>query len=548
MVLSGASVLLAATTFNACTEGNDWDVDSSFDRLFHVTQSSISVSPEAISAELTFSKTPNTTHYVVQLSQDSLYDDMDESQAQIITLGEDGSIKTSPYTISDLAGDTKYYFRMKGCNAEGKESLWVYLKKYYFKTKAEQIFAEVTDADRDETFIVVHWDSTKTVTHLIVAHNEEVDGETTEVSQQIDLDDAAKKAGVFKITGLNPMTIYTISICNGSAIRGTIKASTTAPSPAGDYKFTYKEEEGTLLDQLKAIAAQAEADGRTAYSVTAIIPGGSTVDFMGLNDSGEAANVKIPNGMAVTFFGGAGEVPTLVTKKCLDLSGTHSYVRFENLNLTDGGSQYFVNQSSDCVVEELSFKSCKISNFERSLVRGQGTAMLIDKILVDDCILTNMSHANSYSVFYFGDSKNKVQELSLTNSTFDTAKRSFIEASKTCVPKINITDCTLYNLVVDGRYLIDANGQNTEITLENIVLGKTNHESAARGVRTSGTVTVTNSLRASDCIFGSNDFKAEVGFPAGEQSSADIFADPENHDFTLKVADRIGDPRWYKPE
>ncbi len=549
MVLSGASVLLAANTFVACIEGNDWDVDSSFDRLFHVSQSSISVTADATFAEVSFNKTPNTTHYVIQISTDSLYDDMDESVANILTYGEDTSITTSPDTIWNLAGDTKYFFRMKGCNAStGKESLWVYLKKSSFKTKAEQIFNEITDADRDETYINVSWDATKTVTHLLVSHNEEVDGESSVVEDRYDLDEAAKTAGTFKITGLKPMTIYTIQICNGDAVRGTLKASTAAPSPDGDYKFKYNEENGTLLDQLKAIAEEAAAEGRTAYRVTAIIPGGTVVDFMGLNESGEAANVKIPDGMAVTFFGGAGEVPTLNCKKCLDLTGTHNYVRFENLNITDGGCQYLVNQSSDCVVEELSFKGCRIYDFDRSLVRGQSCAMVIDKILVDDCILTNMSSGNGYSVFYLGDAKNKVQEISLTNSTFDTAQRSFIEASKTCISTINITNCTLYNLVVDGRYLIDANGQETTINLTSIILGKTNHETAARGVRTAGVVTVLNSIRTSDCIFGSNDFRAEVGFPVGEKSSADIFTDPENHDFTLKIADQIGDPRWFKPE
>lgn len=48
-------MLLGAVTFSSCADQNDWDVDSSFDRLFHTT--SLSVSPDENSAEITFDKT-----------------------------------------------------------------------------------------------------------------------------------------------------------------------------------------------------------------------------------------------------------------------------------------------------------------------------------------------------------------------------------------------------------------------------------------------------------------------------------------------------------
>ena len=62
---------------------------------------------------------------------------------------------------------------------------------------------------------------------------------------------------------------------------------------------------------------------------------------------------------------------------------------------------------------------------------------------------------------------------------------------------------------------------------------------------TAGTISVENCLRTSDCVFASNDIKE---LPASDYSSADVFADPANHDFTLKINDRIGDPRWFPVE
>ena len=74
-------------------------------------------------------------------------------------------------------------------------------------------------------------------------------------------------------------------------------------------------------------------------------------------------------------------------------------------------------------------------------------------------------------------------------------------------------------------------------------MGKSYIETA-KGIRTAGTITNTNSLRTSDCIYASNDISQ---LPAGDKTSTEIFTDPENHDFTLLIDDKIGDPRWYKP-
>ena len=90
---------------------------------------------------------------------------------------------------------------------------------------------------------------------------------------------------------------------------------------------------------------------------------------------------------------------------------------------------------------------------------------------------------------------------------------------------------------------MDANGQATNLTAKNTIFGKTYNPEKAKGVRTSGTMTFDGCLRTSDCLFsGGNDIKDLV---ASDLSSADVFKDPENHDFTLKISDKVGDPRWY---
>ena len=531
----------------SCTDGNDWDVDGAFDRLFGISSSGISVEPEDITATVTFDKRKDAQYYVIEVSTDSLYDEVEMGGPNAKVYGADTKdITSSPYVLTGLNGDTKYYLRMRCMSDEKSPSNWSYFKSgQTFKTKAEQIFFEITDADRFEDHIRITWDNTKEATNIVVFCNDE------EI-QNIILDDATKAAGELTINGLNPSTAYTFVIYNGEAKRGTISTTTTAAMPSGDYKVqlpaTLERLDQVTIDQLVA-EAQA-AVGATNISITIGIPAGLSIDAYGDGVDGPAG-LYIPDGVSVTFFGlPGGEAPVLNMVKSFNIKGGRNYLRFDNISFTDGGCQYFINQSESATIsEDLSFSNCRFTSFNRSIVRTQGSPVItIGSINMDNCVCTDMSNGNGYSVFQFKldtPANQNIGSLNITNSTFDTAQRSFVESSASLLKNgIHISDCTFYNVVQTGRYFIDANGMATNITLVNVILGKTYSETA-KGVRTAGTFTADNCLRTSDCIFSSNDIKS---LPAGDKSSADVFKDPDNHDFTLKIYDKIGDPRWYNQE
>ena len=139
-----------------------------------------------------------------------------------------------------------------------------------------------------------------------------------------------------------------------------------------------------------------------------------------------------------------------------------------------------------------------------------------------------------------------LHELIITNSTFNTAQRSFIEASKSPISKgIKISYCTFYNIIASGRYFADCNGQDTNITISYCVFGKTFDPEASRGARSNGTIdAAVKNFRAADCVFGSNNI---TDLEPSELTSAQIFADPDNGNFTWKMKfydEPIGDPRW----
>lgn len=527
----------------SCIDGNDWGVDSSYARLFAVNSGDISVSAEDIQASVSFAGISGTEYYVIEVSTDSLYDDIAMGGPNAIVFGQNKEITSSPALLTGLMGDTRYFLRIKSMSDTVKESIWSYYNDgKSFKTLAEQIFNSATDADRFEDHINLSWTPGAEVTHILVSATGMDD-----VTRNLSADEIA--AGACTVSNLNASTAYTFVIYNGETKRGTLNISTTAAMPSGDYKYELPAGV-TVIDQIlmDELYANAQAvTGSSVASVTIGIPAGTTIDYVGVDpETGENAAVTLAEGFSVTFFGlSGGEKPVLNFVKSLDISGSHAYIRFENVAIADGGCQYLINQANDSNLGELSFKQCTAANFERSIIRTQGSGTInIDNILVDDCVFTNLSSGDGYSVFYFGTATTNVGKLDISNCTFNTTKRSFIEASKAPVTNgIFITNCTFYNNVTSGRYFMDANGQETNLTMTNTILGMSMVDTA-RGARTKGTITFENCLRASDCLYSANDIKLD----ADSRSSADIFADPANGDFTLKINERLGDPRWYPTE
>ena len=141
--------LFAATS---CTDANDWETDSSHDRLFAPT-GSISVDASDTYVEISFKKVPNAKTYQVELSTDTLSDDN-------IEVGENSIVEyftTNSGTVENLYGETAYYLRVRSLAENANPSKWIYYKtgsgKGTFKTKAEQLFNAVTKADVFENAI-----------------------------------------------------------------------------------------------------------------------------------------------------------------------------------------------------------------------------------------------------------------------------------------------------------------------------------------------------------------------------------------------------------
>ena len=544
---TAAALMMGLMALSSCTDGQDWSVDSAFDRLFGTQD--ITVTPFDTKAAVAFGKTPNTTSYQVEVSTDSLYLD-DVSSTSIVQ-----TFTSSPDTIRGLMGETKYYLRMRSL-ADGKNpSRWVYYEStsgnHYFTTKAEQIFHEVTADDYDESNITVSWDASKEVTSLVL-----LQGDNT--VQTVALTDEQKAAGTYTFTGLNPTTTYVIEIYNGTSRRGSLTVTTAAAMPAASYRYTLPESTTTISQQLideLAATAKERAGSETNYSLTIGIPAGMTVDLVGTDaETGDPAAIKLPDGMTINFFGlSGGDVPVINIPKALNMAGTHSAITFEHLKLVDKGSNYLINQSAACTVDEVKFTDCEGTGFKNAFFRLQGSeSKVINKLKIDNCIFHDM--CAGYSFIHVDASKGAgvVKNISISNTTIYNVAvtgKMFIYSRNTDMESIAIDHLTMYNSIGNNQYLIDfdKNGQGAKsLTISNSLFTKSADGAVAnKGIRQSGTTTYDNVYYTSDFVMPLS------GASAFDGTADDVFTDPANGNFTLKgsiIRLGVGDSRWIPTE
>lgn len=538
IVGSGAFMLLTSIIGTACTDGNDWNVDSTHDRLFSVTASDISVSAKPTSAEVSWGVVPDAEYYVMEYSTDSLYDEiaMGGTEHSVI-LGEDKSIVESPYTITGLQGETKYFLRIKSMSSAKADSKWTYLEKYSFKTSAEQILNEVASITGESA--VLSWTEGAEVTLLKLAEDKD-DVEKVDTTY-INLDAAAVAASSYTLTGLSPKTKYSVSIYNGNVKRGTRTFTTTESYPAG-YDIVNVTDAEMLNDVFSNPANYIQENGG---NVVLVFANGSTTDYMG-----ESMELTIPAEFkSVIFWGESGDTKPVFMPKGLSMAGSHDLIRFYNLDLqnTSSGSDYIVNFNVEGNVGEILIDNCNISK-TRGVVRVQtnGANGSIGSINIDNCVLTDIG---SYAIVQTKVSGFTLNSISLSNSTISTVNAGGVLITQQDNVNISIDACTFYNCVTSGKSFIDINKMsNVTVDVKNTIIGQLYSYTSGSTIKATSVkniATTTNLFTTTDCPYNS-------GYEWGEMlnvSSTELFVNPAEGDFHIQSASQsdvagAGDPRW----
>ena len=531
-VLFGAFALLGVASFTACTDKNDWDVDPSYDRLFH--SSKLEVKAGEDSAVVTFKQMPDAEYYVIEYSTDSLYDAVETTEHSVV-LGNDRTISKSPYTITNLEGETKYFLRIKSCASTGKGSTWKYLDdseyNYSFTTKAEQIISSVLPGS---TKVTVSFTAGKTLTTTQVVKDDQVVASKEVTAEEI-------SAGTLVIDGLQAKTSYTVQLLNGDKVRGKMKFTTTEAYPDGYEVITLNSDDNirTLLQET------------TAEKIVVVFPQGMSYESKA--EDGSTASLKIPENIkSIYFWGASGDSKPVWKFKGVTFEGSAmDVVRFYNLDIcsTSNSDGYLMNQSGTFTVNSIEVEKCNVHDI-RGIIRLQNiTDSKLGKISLSDCQFTNIG---SYGIINTKDQKSLTMgPVTMTNSTFNTVNSVLTNTSQNNFT-IDIDHCTMWNCVPAGKPYFDVQKQeDVAITCTNSLIGayyKADGTQTVKGHSLKTMADVTGTVYTSDFAWNAG---YEIGSQIGE-TSAQLWNNPatSNGDFTVKNSSykKLGDPRWLPAE
>ena len=531
-------MLLTFTALVSCEDANNWKTDSAYNRLF--MPSSLSISAGVTEAELSWKSTPGTQYYIIEISTDSLYGLKSDYSTNSRILGEDGSIKSSPYQIEDLNNSTKYFVRLKGCSDDTPSSNWAYLPNISFETKSENILNPITDANKGKDYVTLSWKPGLAVTHVT---SEESIGTTESgaplyaepVVIELTAEDIAN--GTITITDLKESTAYLMSIYNNTTLRGSQLVMTDIGIPDAEYTVTLGPGE-TLTQNL----IDSWVDKK---NVLVIFTAGETYDIVGNEAAdGTLSTLNIPTDMSITLYAEeGGDKPVLNVMKDIVFKGTHQFFRAYNLSFNDSNSGYVINQESAMYVTEFMFSGCEFNGFTNSIIRFKGSAAkTVGNIKFDRCSFNNIC-TTSYALVHLNSNAYTASNIELNDCTLNGVGNDVLRLTNASVTTVAFNYCTLYNAIGSGRYLVDAGASNSgpAITISNTLFGKSTNAKGYRGYAP----TVNNSYVLTDGVFASNNIKGLITYDADSDA---VFTDPANGDFTIKDPDfpaNVGATRWY---
>ncbi len=523
--------LFAVMLMASCSKANDWEVDSSHNRLFRPLTFDIGKAT-ANTVSITYSYVPKAKQYIFEFSEgDETFAEVKKTVtilADTLTAFAEATdpVKTTYRTLFDeLKGSTDYHVRMKAVSADGTESGYLSDK---FTTPDEQIF---TDCEATVNTVLLQWTPGANVTHIV--YTEVGAGDEAAVTRQ--LTDEEKAAGQILIEGLASGTQYTAVIYNDDAKRGTKKFKTLGMKDGKEY--TVQPE-----DNLNTILSQFAAEGTSA--LTLIFPSGTY----------EIGKLTIPTGISDLYIAGnatdKASMPELFIPQFI-LQSEVSSLTFQNVDLNarkDGANYLFDIKGTNCF-NSLEFEGCRIRNINRSFIRFNTTNLEIEKIKVNDCIMENIA-TGGYGVVNTPKSAQKsIGLFSITNSTLVNMGSDFILQINDGWQSIVIDKCTFYSTGGGkGLFRFDMNPESVSVT-NTIFAGANNGNEFNAGSKNY------DILDFNSC-YKTNDMKVSTKTPflnieEVPYASEEFFVNPAEGDFHIQSGvnfgglEKAGDPRWY---
>ena len=219
---------------------------------------------------------------------------------------------------------------------------------------------------------------------------------------------------------------------------------------------------------------------------------------------------------------------------------------------------YDQGTTNACNIGTLRFKNCELIHFSRQLIRLRGTAtQTINNFIVDGCTLYDYgTNSTSYGIISSNTAAGTLNNIKFTNSTiYNFLSYLVLYTNNAASTSIVVSNCSMNQITwtsgSTSRYIIDANATtlSSGITISNCIFGST-AALHTNGVRTTSTLTITNSYRTSDYDDAFTPaYSIMASLTAYTGASTALWTDPLNGVFTLLDTNfagksTAGDPRY----
>ncbi|SHG52825.1 protein of unknown function [Flavobacterium fluvii] len=525
-ILSIFSALLFLVAIASCEKDyNQWEVDSSTDRLFKsiIFETSV-IKPTSV--ELKFTKSILATKYVFEFSKDLEFMQISKrvelSADKLIPFATSGNQAKVEYRemFDNLDGTTAYYVRMKSIDEKtGKESNY---NQINFVTPAEQLF---TGYKATSTSISLKWTISPKVTNVSIY------SETSVLIKDFVLTQQQKDAGMLTIDNLAYGTNYVAKIFNESNNRGSLNVKTTGLFNSTIYKVLLADTASSIGTALQGLVAGGAKDITVEFAA-------GTVYTIG-------GDITIPTGINnIAFVGSVNDTGVLSNLKnaTFRLQGNVNNIILQNLATTSADS-FFIDLTTR-TLNDIQIEGCDISKIN-SIVKLGGTCV-VNNINVNNCLV---SQTGGYGMMNVGTGST-VKSINVTNSTLTEISTRFADVRiKTNINFKNIT-CVNITRAMGHLWLFD-NNNPVQVSVQNCIIAGPNggtQLNSTNGTYSNIPISYAGNYKTKDVPIGTRPLTGITDIPL---TIADFFVDPANGDFHVKPGIGFagtgvaGDPRWF---
>tara|TARA_R110002050_G_scaffold286121_2_gene436310 strand:- start:52563 stop:54110 length:1548 start_codon:yes stop_codon:yes gene_type:complete len=501
--------LILTFIVTSCGYNEDVIEELAVDREFSPVALTARVRNQTI-VELNWTVNENVAHYVVEFSAD-------DPNFTTIFQSVDVTANQLPIQVA-LEGETVYSIRVKAISATGLEnSKWSVTEAV---TLTEQLMLPSEPGDIEATQATFRWVANSNVTQIVVNPGDIIH----EITSQEKID------GIAIVTGLAGETAYTAVLLNNSKTRGT--AVFTTGIDVGDNTLVTVDDDlfQMIADASPGAILLLEQGDYTTQTGTIILDKSITIQGLRV-DFKPLLNVNFE------INDGATEVSLID----LDLDGAtviQDVVRYT------GAGNY----------NSLLISGCNVHDFSRSFIAGNTTDAIIQSVVVENCIVTNiLTSGGDFIDFRNSD----VFNVNVTTSTFNNCApgRDFFRIDDAgtstdtgLVCNVLLEDCTLYGVSnSSSKRILYVRFKTNKITVRNTLITDTESEGYSDQSKTDPSPTFLNNnyfnapgfFEATQVVFDGSGTHTELD-PG--------FVDAASGDFTVTnqtlLDNQVGDPRW----